>query len=186
MQCVLPHATVRSLRVNVQIIASACCGRQHDTPSIGLISDMTGALLTPPRNLPRRQFDGNDFHFPVPVRRSCWTWFISARHRGTYRPDRAADISDLASLLLRDRDCFVPCRLTILHCITGSDGQKLNKFRSCHAHSPPLFRPRLSCSLLAKSRPQPGCLPVTSSPCTYTVSARQTVLLPGKSTVWRR
>jgi len=36
--------------------------------------------------------------------------------------------------------------------------------RSCHAQSPPPFRPRLLCSYLAKSRPQPGCLPVTSSP----------------------
>jgi len=35
--------------------------------------------------------------------------------------------------------------------------------RSCHAHSPPLFRPQLPCSYVAKSRPQPGCLPVTSS-----------------------
>ena len=31
---------------------------------------------------------------------------------------------------------------------------------SCHAP----FRPRLPCSYLAKSRPQRGCLPVTSSP----------------------
>jgi len=30
--------------------------------------------------------------------------------------------------------------------------------------APPPFRPRLPCSYLAKSRPQPGCLPVTSSP----------------------
>ena len=36
--------------------------------------------------------------------------------------------------------------------------------RSCHAHCPAPFRPRLPCSYLAKSRPQPGCLPVTSSP----------------------
>ena len=40
----------------------------------------------------------------------------------------------------------------------------LQIFRSCHAHSPPLFRPRLPCSYLAKSRPHPGCLPVTLSP----------------------
>ena len=31
-------------------------------------------------------------------------------------------------------------------------------FRNSHAHSPPLFRPRLPCSYLEKSRPQPGCL----------------------------
>jgi len=30
--------------------------------------------------------------------------------------------------------------------------------------APPRFRPRLPCSYLAKSPPQRGCLPVTSSP----------------------
>jgi len=35
---------------------------------------------------------------------------------------------------------------------------------SCHDRSPPPFRLRLPCSYLAKSRPQPACLPVTSSP----------------------
>ena len=33
--------------------------------------------------------------------------------------------------------------------------QLLTVVRSCHAHSPPFFRPRLPCSYLAKSRPQP-------------------------------
>ena len=67
----------------------------------------------------------------------------------------------------------------------------LAKFRRCHAHSPPPFRPWLPCCYLAKSRPQPGGLPVTSSPpdsaltCTYPVSALSDVHLPGKSTVWR-
>jgi len=36
--------------------------------------------------------------------------------------------------------------------------------RSCHALCPAPFKPRLPCSYLAKSRPQRGCLPVTSSP----------------------
>jgi len=48
--------------------------------------------------------------------------------------------------------------------------------RSCHTHSPPPFKPQLPCSYLAKSWPQPGCLPVTSSARQwfYPVSARQT------------
>ena len=35
---------------------------------------------------------------------------------------------------------------------------------SCHAHCHTPFRPRLPCSYLAKSRPQSGCLAVTSVP----------------------
>jgi len=51
----------------------------------------------------------------------------------------------------------------ILKCVDWNNGSQLAVFRSCHAHSPPPFRPRLPCSYLAKSRSQPGCLPVTSS-----------------------
>jgi len=36
--------------------------------------------------------------------------------------------------------------------------------RSCHALCPAPFKPRLPYSYLAKSRPQSGCLAVTSSP----------------------
>ena len=35
----------------------------------------------------------------------------------------------------------------------------LKIFRNSHAHSPPPFRPRLPCSYLAKSRPEPCWLP---------------------------
>ena len=53
----------------------------------------------------------------------------------------------------------------------------LTLIRSCHAHFPPPFRPRLACSYLAKSQPQPGCLPLTSS--------QPDSALSGKCTVWR-
>jgi len=46
--------------------------------------------------------------------------------------------------------------------------------------APPPFRPRLPCSYLAKSRPQLGYwLPILWR------RLRETVLLPGKCTVWR-
>jgi len=59
-------------------------------------------------------------------------------------------------------------RLFVVHELIICNGPvrhpSISRISSCHAHSPPPFRPRLLCSYLAKSRPQPGCLPVTSSP----------------------
>jgi len=54
--------------------------------------------------------------------------------------------------------------ITCLTLVWDDPGSNLTAVRSCHAHAPPPFRPRLSCSYLAKSRPQPACLPVTLSP----------------------
>ena len=54
---------------------------------------------------------------------------------------------------------FVPFDMPHIVC-----GRLPSTVRSCHAHSLPPFRPRLPCSHVAKSRPQPGCLAVTSSP----------------------
>ena len=50
---------------------------------------------------------------------------------------------------------YLTCRsiFRLYICITNS-----------HAHSARLFRPRRPCSQLTKSRPQSGCLAVTSSP----------------------
>jgi len=53
-----------------------------------------------------------------------------------------------------------------------------------HAHSARLFRSRQPCSQLAKSRPVwlPTCDVISARQCSYLVSARQTVHLPGNTT----
>jgi len=59
---------------------------------------------------------------------------------------------------------FVDWSTDVHRTVVGVLVYTLRLFRSCHAHSSPPFRPLLPCSYLAKSRPQHGCLPVTSSP----------------------
>jgi len=61
--------------------------------------------------------------------------------------------------------CFVAIFCTLLSPIAMTltprpfQATALCSISSCHAHSSPLFRPRLPCSYLAKSRPQPCWLP---------------------------
>jgi len=113
----------------------------------------------------------------------------------THKPTSAASIIIAACIILYKYVfcAFIyACKLPLLIVMTTSitlyiirrTDTYLSRYRSCHALCPAPLKPRLPYSYLAKSRPQRGCLPVTSSPpdsaltrlvhclaCTYRVRA---------------